>query len=516
MTSAVRSTLTVALCFVLCAARGLQMWSQLRLGGFDLGIFDQAIRAYAHFHAPVSSIKNVHHNFPPTYSLLGDHFSPILALLAPLYWLWNEPRMLLLAQAALFAAGVPLVRRLARITVGDALAGNRRERVVDVAGVVYATGWPFMSAASAGFHEVAFAVPFALLLLLAASERRYRLAGLAALGLCLTKEDLGLIVGVFGLVLLIRSLRAGDRPGRTTGLLLFVLGPLASVLEIDVLIPALGGVRGYYWDYDLLGSGPVGVVHNLVTRPWVLVTAAADHRVKLQLVGWVVGSLALLPLSSLTTLCWLPLLAERIYSANTNHWTVTNQYDAFIWPFLLVAAIETYARLLHRAPRGPTYAVGGVAVVTALLTSSALGLVGKLLWADRQPGPSERGMLAAARLIPPGASVEANNDIAPRLTADHYVVIADETPHCLDYVLLRARRQLDFGFLSDTAQLQRARLLEQHGYALVSDQDGAALLRRTAAADVPGCMMPGPGSTPVREVVPPGQVLPLFSGAFVG
>lgn len=501
---------------VFCAGRSLQMWSQLRLGGFDLGIFDQGIRAYSHFQLPVSSIKDVHHNFPPTYSLMGDHFSPVLALLAPLYWVWNDPRVLLLAQAALFAAGVPLVRRIARRTVADAVGAPARERIVDVVGLVYATGWPLMSAASAGFHEVAFAVPFSLLLVMAASERRYRLAGAAALALCLTKEDLGLIVGVFGFVLLVRAWRSGDRAGRLTGALMLVLGPLASVIEIEVLLPAMGGVRGYYWDYDLLGTGPGDLVHHVVTHPWILLTAAADHGVKLQLVGWIVGSLALLPLGSLTTLCWLPLLAERLYSANTNHWTVTNQYDAFIWPFLLVAAVETYARLLRRAPRGPGYAVGATAVLTALLTASALGLFGWFLPADRAPGPTERAMIAEAELIPAGASVEANTYIAPRLTKDHYVVIADETPRCLDYVLLRARRQLDFGFLSDTGQLRRVRFLEQHGYAVVSDQGGAVLLRKMPGAAVPGCRMPGPESTPVREEVPPGQVLPLFSGAFVG
>ncbi|MFD1051141.1 DUF2079 domain-containing protein, partial [Kibdelosporangium lantanae] len=51
----------------------------LRTTGFDLGIFEQAVRGYAHLRAPVSELKG------PGYVLLGDHFHPILALLAPLY-----------------------------------------------------------------------------------------------------------------------------------------------------------------------------------------------------------------------------------------------------------------------------------------------------------------------------------------------------------------------------------------------------------------------------------------------
>ncbi|GAB3851994.1 DUF2079 domain-containing protein [Nocardioides maradonensis] len=511
-----RTLATMLLCFVVCAGRSLQVWSQLHLGGFDIGIFDQGIRAYAHLHLPVSEMKNVHHNFPPGYSLLGDHFSPILALLAPLYWIWDDPRVLLLAQAALFAAGVPLVRRIARRSFAHLRLAIPSERLVDVVGLVYATGWPLMSAAGAGFHEVSFAVPFTLLLLDAAATRRYRLAGLAAVLLCLCKEDLGLIVGVFGVVLLLRSLRAGDRAGKVTGVAMLVLGPVVSAIQIEVLLPAMGGVRGYYWDYDRLGPDPVGVVTNVLGHPWLLVTAATDQGVKLQLIGWIVASLALLPLGSLTSLCWLPLLAERLYSTNPNHWTVTNQYDAFLWPFLLVAAIETFARIAPRLSTARLRALGGLTLVTALLTSSALGLFGWMWPPDLQASPTAQALIDAANRIPAGASVEATNNVAPRLLSDHYVVIADEVPRCLDYVLLPSEPILTFGFLTPEGPVTRARMLERHGYVVVSDEGGAILLRKTPRADVPGCHLPGPNSVPVREEVPPGQRLPLFSGAFHG
>ena len=49
----------------------------------------------------------------PGYNLLGDHFHPLIAVLAPLYWIWDDPRMLLLAQAALFAASMVPVARFA-------------------------------------------------------------------------------------------------------------------------------------------------------------------------------------------------------------------------------------------------------------------------------------------------------------------------------------------------------------------------------------------------------------------
>ena len=55
------------------------------MGSFDVVIFDQVMRSYASLSAPVSIVKGVHDGFGPSFSVLGDHFSPANALLAPLY-----------------------------------------------------------------------------------------------------------------------------------------------------------------------------------------------------------------------------------------------------------------------------------------------------------------------------------------------------------------------------------------------------------------------------------------------
>ncbi|MFB9517965.1 DUF2079 domain-containing protein [Streptomyces purpureus] len=199
----------------------------MQLGGFDLGIFDQAIRSYAAFSLPVSPVKNYHHEFPADFSLLGDHFSPILALAAPLYWVWDDPRVLLVLQAALFAAGAPLVRGIAARAL--ARAGSAPDlRFVNACAFVYAVGWPLMTAARGGFHEVAFAVPLTLAMFHQALARRYTMVLVTAFLLTGVKEDLGLVVGCYGVVLLVRSGRARDMPGLRTGAALAIAGPVRS------------------------------------------------------------------------------------------------------------------------------------------------------------------------------------------------------------------------------------------------------------------------------------------------
>ncbi|MGW2869741.1 DUF2079 domain-containing protein [Kitasatospora sp. NPDC001225] len=509
-----RTALLTALCFTVTCAIGLQGWTSVSLGGFDLGIFDQGVRGYAHFGLPVSTLKSFHHEFPPGFSLLGDHFSPVLALLAPLYWIWDDPRSLIIGQSLLFAAGVPLIRRIA----GYAFAGaepRTARRAADLAGLVYGLGWPLLVAARVGFHEVAFAVPLTLLMLERGLARRYGTVLLAALLLCCTKEDLGLLVGAYGLVLLLRTRRTDDRAGRRTGLGLLLGGPVASAAAITWLIPAMGGEPGYYWNYGSLGADGGDALRNLLHDPFLLVQAAFDQPLKPLLLLWLFGTMLLLPLRSATVLCAVPLLAERILSSNPNHWSIARHYDSLLWPVLLTAAIEVLGRLsatgrpersLRRARR-----LGLGAAGIALVAAVPIGLVPLVLPTSWAPKPSEAALVRAAALIPDGASVEADNQIAPRLTARTDVVLVDGTPRGREYVLTRGDKR-SFPFKTDKEQAERIQLLLAHGYRQLWAEDGVVLLHREGDEPVPGEHVPGPGSKPVQDEVPTDVGHNLFRG----
>ena len=82
-------------------------------GRFDLGNMTQAVWSTAH--GDVLSVTDVHGE---QISRLGSHFDPILALLAPLWWLWPDPELLLVVQAIAVASGALPVFWLARKHLG--------------------------------------------------------------------------------------------------------------------------------------------------------------------------------------------------------------------------------------------------------------------------------------------------------------------------------------------------------------------------------------------------------------
>jgi len=65
-------------------------------GKLALGIFDQGVWLRSRLKDPFVTIRGL--------PLFGDHASSILVLVAPLYWLWPDPRLLLRLQLSAWPA----------------------------------------------------------------------------------------------------------------------------------------------------------------------------------------------------------------------------------------------------------------------------------------------------------------------------------------------------------------------------------------------------------------------------
>ena len=213
---------------------GLVQYSTFRIGTYDLVIFDQAVQSYAHFHVGVAPVKGVQDGFGPGFSVLGDHWSPILVLLAPLYWIHPGPQDLIVAQGVLFALAVPPLWRFTRRVTGT-------ETGACLVSVAYVLSWPVAEAVAAGFHEVVFVPVLTALFFDRLAAGRIRTALAAAAGLLLVKEDTGLLLAGFGLFLLTARPGqfaiwapghplAGSRPHHRRRRLLLALGDRKSVV----------------------------------------------------------------------------------------------------------------------------------------------------------------------------------------------------------------------------------------------------------------------------------------------
>jgi uncharacterized membrane protein len=188
-------TWTIALTvFGAYAAISLFRLLQLNPTSWDLGIYTEYVKQVAHFQPPVADIRQA------GFNLLGDHFQPIVALLAPFFRIFPSAATLLVAQASLAALSVFPVSRIAREKLGTGPG-----RAVALA---YGFSWGLQQLVEFDFHEIAFAVPLLAFSLSALMRGRIKAAAWWAVPLVFVKEDQGFTVAAIGLYLIAAGLRA--------------------------------------------------------------------------------------------------------------------------------------------------------------------------------------------------------------------------------------------------------------------------------------------------------------------
>jgi uncharacterized membrane protein len=293
---------------------------------WDLGIYTEYVKQYADLHAPIVDIRGA------GFNLLGDHFQPIVALIAPFFRIFPTPATLLVAQALLTAVSVFPV-----VTAGRALLGPRRARAV---GLAYGFSWGLQQMINFDFHEIAFAVLLLAFSMSALVRGRYKAAVVWALPLVFVKEDQGFTVAAIGLLLAIAGWRARDRVRIRGGALLVVWGLAWSIVAITVIIPHFNPQHDYYYWKDGGTIGPGGPSSALAVARQTL-TAWPE---KLQTTMLLLLPTAFLALGSPVALLVLPSLALRFVSSNSAYWGTMWHYDATVMPILFIAAIEVMRR----------------------------------------------------------------------------------------------------------------------------------------------------------------------------
>ncbi|NMM30987.1 MAG: DUF2079 domain-containing protein [Cellulomonas sp.] len=384
-------SLTIGLgALLLYAATSLVRFARMA-AGIDLAIFTQAVQQYAQGHLPWSYLKAA-----GGFDLLGDHFSPVVALLAPFYRLWPDARLLLIAQAALVGLAAGIVTRSAI----DAL-GKRTGAAI---GMGFVLAWGTQAMALFDFHEVAFAMPL-LALCLAALVRGHEVQAIVwALPLMLVKED-----SVFLLLGIALYLVARRRWWPAVGVAGFALGAFALI--VGVMIPAMGFYGRYtYWSSSAAAGGAL-------TQLWTGITTGKAIVLVLILLAPSLGLAARSPLALIA----LPSLASRLTSANETYWGPGLHYNATVTVIMAFAAIDAVRRIrARRRWSDQSVARGAWVLVAAALVASCWLPLGHVASSALRPCPACAATTAALNAIPDHVSVAADDTLVAYLVdRDH-------------------------------------------------------------------------------------------------
>lgn len=437
----------------------LTRWRQHRVAGFDLGIFDQVVRNYAHLEAPIVSLKG------PNFNALGDHFHPILVTLAPLYRIWDDARVLLIAQGALVAISVWVVHGFA--------ARHLDRRTAAFAAVAYALGWPLQQLVDFDFHEIAFAIPLLAVAIDALDRRSDRALIVASVLLLLTREDMGLIVFCLGLLRVLR------RP-RLPGLVLIGLGPLTYFAATSYVLPHFAGGSFGYWTYRALGPDLPSALGFIVTHPLATLGLFVSPSIKVTKLFLLLAPVAFLALRSRYFLLAVPLLGQSLLSSRPDLWGTRYHHSSVLWPIIFLAAIHGAVLLGLPARRWSWRAVRTVVVafpVLGVLLYGGLHPLQRLLDGDAFRTTSRMiDHTEMINAIPPDTCVIADDRIAVFLTHTNRVSGYGQQGWAPDFFAVD-RSRLDMG--GPTVGTQRVlEVARDAGYTLVKESGSVVLLQR--------------------------------------
>lgn len=396
-----------------------------RTNALDLAKFDQAIWNTAQgrpFH--ISLIEE---------SVIQSHFSPILALYAPLYWLWPDIRLLFIVQSiCLDGAGFLIYVFFRKNQTGPWLGL-----------IVYAAYLMHPSLHQVNLVEfrrittAVLATSFALYCMLG---RRYRWMGLGLAVALLSKEDMAFLAIAVGLYVILahRSYKAG--------VISLIVGVMWLGLIPFVVLPALSASRGIainneyehtgqYFSY--LGNSPVEIFQNLSSNLTVILQYVLRPK-RLASVAYLCWPTAFLFLLAPEIAVFaLPFLGYLLASTSNSMGELKGWYPSVILPVLYWAVAVGVSRVRGRWQT--------IALIALLATGISGWFANSKVWPGRrfQPGRFEvtehhRQVEIALQEIPTDAVVAAQNPLVPHLSHREQIYLFPWIPGGVqpDYVVM--------------------------------------------------------------------------------
>jgi uncharacterized membrane protein len=437
---------------------------------YDLGNFTQAVWSTAH-----GRILQVTEVGGEQVSRLGIHVDPIIVGLAPLWWIWSSPNLLLVVHVIALSFGALPLYWLGR----KHLRSKRDAAFVSAAYLMCpAVAWNALGE----FDAVALAVPFLLLgVWFLDEDRLWAFAAVAVLAV-LCQEQIGLVVACLGVAYGWRTKRV------VPAALIAAFGLTATMVDLYVVLPHFSDGSPYLARFTGVGGSPGGVVTTFLTHPLRIVFRVLNPAHLFGLALLVVPVLLLCFRSSLIFAA-VPQFAFLLLSIRPQDIDPQSQNVLPVLPFVFAGAVYALARLEGRSrwkPEHVLFASIACAVVIGPLNPAAL------------PHPSLSHAAAERRavaIVPSSAAISVTNHLGSHLAARRrlyvfpvigkatWIVVDKRDDDLPDMKWLRKRQGTELGArdLPEQPGLMRrelGKLATDPRWTRVFSRDGVMVFRR--------------------------------------
>jgi len=418
--------------------------------GFDMAIFTQAVWNTTQGEWFYSSIKG-------GICLLGDHFAPLLALLALPYRIWPEPGLLLAIQAFAVASCVFPLARIVR------KSGQSPSWAVLYC-LAFALYLPVRNAVRFDFHSEVVAMPLLFWAFAFLEEKKTMLASIF-LALALTaKENMATVAFAFGLYACLKREKA-----LRFGIFWILTSLIYFYAVVHFFIPKLSGAPYFYLEGNFtewLRAGWAPLMKHLFR------SSTFSYLAKIY--GPLAFTSVLAPTSLILT---IPTLTQNILARNEMTLSIFHQYTATLTPFVFISSVMALAKV--RSYR--RYWAYGILLTSVLMSGVSEVYPMRRQWITITPRTMRVEKIL--RTIPAEYSLRTHELYAPH-AANRKELHIYENNHPKEGGSWKAQhadmvaidRQLLKGDLDDALNA-----LKQSGYKIDFEDDGFYIFKKSRA-----------------------------------
>ncbi len=319
---------TILFCLFLLYCIYFTITSFLRYDNFYTGRFDLGNMAQTVWNTSQGRIfEFTNPNATETISRLAFHSDFILILLAPFYYIWENPKILLLIQTIVVAGGAFFVFLLAR----DIL---KNKNLALIFSFMYLINPSIERANLYDFHPVTLATFFLLGTYYFYRRKKYLFFLLFAILAAITKEQIWAVIALFGIFIFFFQRK------KIFGLTIFAVSSLMFYFLIWHAIPNALGSQHFALDYySEFGDSPGNILKTIIFSPQKIVEIIFQQS-RLSYLNQLflpVGFLSIF--APLNLLFALPDLLINLLSNNEQLHQIYYQYTSAISPFIFITAI---------------------------------------------------------------------------------------------------------------------------------------------------------------------------------
>ena len=453
-----------------------------KTAALDLGMMNHALHSFSNFESytfhSLDSNPDIERNF------FGAHFSPIMFLYVPFYYVFGSYTLLLLQILAVLLGGVGMYRWM------ENRSGNTPMSILTA--VHFYSIWGIYSALAFDFHNNVMGAMLVPWLVLAYEQGKFRRVVLWTLLMLSCQEHLAL-----WLVFIFAGLTALNWKERRRHWWNFELPMMAACgLYFGVVLgwamPALAGesTSSQLNRYGAFGNGPLEIALNILTHPWstlqhvflsrdapaLYALVKTEFNIMVLLAG---GWAAMYRPQFLIML--VPLYLQKMLTSNPDFWGISYQYSIEFVPVLSLAT--GYAVGKMRRPTIQRIAAGTacfLALSSTLVTMTTREAryerdkVDFLHSSHYRTDVEVKAVRTALASLPEGATLSVSSRLAPHLTARERLLLFPDTKDA-DFIVLLTGLQNTFP-LSPEDHGERVRQYRQSPDVEVNYDDHGLLI----------------------------------------